>query len=180
MLATIEDLKTSVERLRKNREKVPIQILKTKYAKPYKELLNQISQQAKDVLIQVIFSHAFIEQDQAGFQEYVRVSNEIAAEETRKGTFRELGRILSREYDVDKFLEEACRRIWPRVWYEAYGPYWLKHCIRQQDGRIRNEIIDMIYNPEYRIWEAEDGLSFTLMLPPTPELLREEYDSWAK
>ena len=46
----IEELKKNVERLKKNRENVPIETLKTKYKKGYTELLETIRDQATGIL----------------------------------------------------------------------------------------------------------------------------------
>lgn len=105
----------------------------------------------------------------------------IIDQEVKAGAMKKASRTLFHTYDVEKFLE-ALLPIRQRVWYEGYAPYWCQHC-RPYTGTgmsgkpltFWNDLIGMGWNSEHSIWEKENELSWTLMLPPTMELVRQEY-----
>ena len=49
------DYLEDIKKLRKNKENVPIEILKTKYAQPYNELLEKIRRETEKILFQFLF-----------------------------------------------------------------------------------------------------------------------------
>lgn len=85
---------------------------------------------------------------------------------------------------MDKFLE-ALVPVHNWVFYEGYGPYWVKHC-RSYDGTGNtgdvltawNDIIEMGWDAEHGIWQKE--MCWTLMMPPTMELIGKEYEEAKK
>lgn len=164
-----------LEKLKKNREKVPLEELKTKYKKPYTELLQDIKEKTEIMLLHFLFEGLpFNMSEKAEWQAFVDRVNEAIREEKQAGTFREISRAVFKDYDPDKALDIAARTIWPRIWYRAYAPYWLKHCRKDKDGRSWNDLIQMRWRQEWQIWEAQDGRSWRIMLPPSEFQIREE------
>lgn len=168
-----------VEKLKKNREKVPLEVLKTKYKIPYSALLQEIKTKTEKVLLQFLVGGLpFKKGEGSEVQAFIQRVNKILAEEKAAGTFREISRAVFAEYDPEKALEVAAAKVWPRIWFEAYSPYWIRHCIRQEGGDVWNDLIEMRWHDEWCIWLAPDGRSWTLMLPPTQELVRKELEKW--
>lgn len=105
----------------------------------------------------------------------------IIDQEVKAGAMKRASNALFHTYDVDKFLE-ALLPIHNRVWYEGYGPYWCQHCkpytgtgMSGKPLTFWSDLIEMGWNPEYSIWESEKKISWTLMLPPTMELVAKQY-----
>ena len=101
--------------------------------------------------------------------------------EVEAGTMKKASRVLFTTYSIEKFLE-ALLPIHYRVWYEGYAPYWCQHCRPYKgpgmSGRpltYWNDLIGMGWNSEYSLWEKEKEICWTLMLPPTMELVSREY-----
>lgn len=164
-----------LQKLRKNRENVPLLILKTKYAKPYNELLEKIQFQTKEIIMRYLFSGMLVDaDDEEDFQVFFKASQSILDAEAEAGTLKEIGLAVYLEYDIDKALDIAVRKIRPKILYDAYAPYWLKHCISHEDGGIWNDLIDMMWNNECGMWINSEKSEGRLMLPPTEELIKEE------
>nr|WP_325300214.1 hypothetical protein [uncultured Dysosmobacter sp.] len=164
-----------LEKLRKNREQVPLADLRGKYRKPYMELLRDIKADTETMLIHFLVGGLpFDMSEKAEWDSFVNRVNEIIREANKAGTFKEISRAIFREYDPDKALDIAARTIWPKVWYRAYSPYWIRHCRKRDDGRTWNDLIRMRWRQEWQIWEAEDGTSWRAMLPPSEPQIREE------
>ena len=53
-----------IKKLRKNKENVPIEILKTKYAEPYNELLEKIRRETEKILFQFLFGGILMRKDE--------------------------------------------------------------------------------------------------------------------
>ena len=107
--------------------------------------------------------------------------NMILAEEIARGALKKASRILFSTYDVDKFLEALCP-IHDRVFYEGYGPYWVEHCTVCNEGEFPawNDIIEMGWIAKHSIWKKKDEMCWTVMLPPTLELIQKEYEEVKK
>ncbi|MFR5517274.1 MAG: hypothetical protein ACLTIW_09770 [Blautia sp.] len=168
-----------IKKLRKNKENVPIEILKTKYAEPYNELLEKIRRETEKILFQFIFGGILMRKDEPEERDaFLRKAQAIIDEEKAAGTFREIARAVFEEYDADKALDIAAEKLHPRIWLEAYPEYWLKHCIIENDRPIWNDLIQMRWNSDLQIWESRDGTSVTIMLPPTAELIEREREKY--
>ena len=105
----------------------------------------------------------------------------IMAEENARGTFKKASRILFSTYSVDKFLDSLCQ-VHDRIECEGYGPYWAKHCRPCEGGdsdekfSFWNDIIEMGWVEEWQCWKKKGEPCVTTMLPPTMELILEEYE----
>ena len=106
----IEELKKNVERLKKNRENVPIETLKTKYKKGYTELLETIRDQATGILNQESMNGIQIRKADKDVLDRIQ-------EAVVKGQFaKQAGKALFKEYSVEKFVEiveKARAEPWP-------------------------------------------------------------------
>lgn len=168
-----------IKKLRKNKENVPIEILKTKYAEPYNELLEKIRRETEKILFQFLFGGILMRKDEPEERDaFFRKAQAIIDEERAAGTFREIARAVFEEYDADKALDIAAEKLHPRIWLEAYPEYWLEYCIIENDRPIWNDLIQMRWNSDLQIWESRDGTSVTIMLPPTAELIEREREKY--
>ena len=170
-----EDYLEDIKKLRKNKEGVPIEILKTKYAQPYNELLEKIRRETEKILFQFLFGGILIRKDEPEERDaFFRRAQAVIDEERAAGTFREIAKAVFDEYDAEKAIGVAAEKLHPRIWLEAYPEYWLKHCVTENDRSIWNNLIQMRWNSDLQVWESENGASVMLMLPPTEELIEKE------
>ena len=101
-----EKLKSLLETLRKNDEKVPKELLRTKYKKPYRELKESIKEVADRMLNGRIREGIVIKTDEAG-QVLIKQIQTTLDEKRNAGTGKELGRALYKEY------KSSCR-LWKK------------------------------------------------------------------
>lgn len=176
-----EDYLKRIQILKKNREQVPLEELRTKYKRPYTALLQDIKKKTEVMLFHsLIDGLPFNNNEKEEWRAFSLRVKKAFQEEKRCGTFRRITQAVFHEYDPDKALEISALTLWPRIWYQAYGPYWLKHCIKQDNGEIWNDLIQMKWNSGTQTWRSKDGSSCSLMLPPTEELLREDEQVFCK
>ena len=101
--------------------------------------------------------------------------------ESEKRTLNAAMRTLFETYSVDAFLEVLCP-LQRRVFYEGYGPYWAGHCKAVSDGdsdaafSYYNDIIGMYWCEEWRLWKRKGEWTVAIMLPPTIEQIRADYE----
>jgi hypothetical protein len=68
-----------------------------------------------------------------------------------------------------------------KIWYEAYVPYWLKHChqVSDRDDEAEftyyNDLIDMHWVGKWQEWKRKGKWEVTIMLPPTKGLVLLQY-----
>lgn len=156
-------------KLQENRRRVPMDLLKTKYRKSYNQLIHEIENDTKDLMVSILFDGLkFNQGDEDELYGIIDRANQIIEEEKKAGTVWEIRNAIFVEYNIKKAIDIAIEKICPRIMHEAYAPYWKKHCIIQDDGIITNDIIHMCWRPDYEIWEKqEDNMKkWTLMLPP--------------
>ena len=105
-----------------------------------------------------------------------------------QGTIKPAFKAFRSDGDLDAFLSSLCK-VHTRIFYEAYGDYWLKHCIpiRELAGEKRvdrdadaeftfyNDIIDMYWVGKWQEWKKNGEWCVTIMLPPTAGLMRAAY-----
>lgn len=152
------------------------------YAEQLKALKHKIAGLATGIAKDFILGGIrLLKQDQ---EEFIAQMKTIIDQEVAAGAMKKASRVLFTTYDPEKFLE-ALVPFRHRVWYEGYGPYWCKHSRTFSQQEITengygeytayNEIIKAWYLGKHRTWIFQDGRSFTLMLPPTMELVNQEY-----
>lgn len=168
------DCEKAIQKLRKNRENIPLEILKTRYAVAYQKLLEDIRDMVTELVKRTLAQGLpFRAEDLDAKEEFLNGFQRILEEEARKGVFREIGHAVFQEYDLCEALEIA-EQVWVRIRREAYGPYWVSHC-HEDKGRIYNDIIDMVWDRENKIWVDTGDGRVTLMLPPSMELFDQEF-----
>lgn len=155
----------NVDILQKNKENVPIELLKTKYAKGYNEIRCRIAQETKScIFFQISAGMRILEADkQEEMPKILNAIQKIIDENDR--TLKEISRIIFKEYDVEKAMNLAADKIAVPAWEKAYGPYFRKKCRLEAGVYICDLLPEMIYDMECGVWIGKD-MSFTLMMPP--------------
>lgn len=178
MKCTWQEFTEKLRIYRKNRENVPLQELKTKYAKGYNKLVSDLYEMAAEILREVI-SNGMLTMtcDTVERKELADRINQIIDSEGKAGVGKELRKAIFQEYNPEKMLDIAVERLHLPAWYQAYAPYWVSKCKKGPDNVIRCELL-----PEYhwdescQIWikEKNGAWEFTAMLPPTMEMVKEQ------
>ena len=181
------EIEEKLGKLRRNEEQMSEE-QKKQFEKQLKALKIKIAKDATEICRGFILSGILILKGDESDGVIERI-NMILAEEKAKGAFKEASRILFTTYDVDKFLEALCP-VHDRVFYEGYAPYWIDHCdVYNEEGRQTlgegvfsawNRIIGMGWIEEHNIWKAKGKDEWRIMLPPTEELIRREYEARRK
>lgn len=167
----LKKLEQDIATLRKNRENVPLELLKTKYKKPYAKLKEEIRAQFEIYMKELsLLGILKIGPDmtpeeqkemEAGIQK-------IIDEETAAGHLRECTKAVFYEFNLRKAENLACGYYTDRVKYEIYAPYWLEHIHQEPDGKVTSDLLPgMTWHPEAGVWVSFSEPSFTLMMPPT-------------
>lgn len=151
----IGELRTEVQKLKTNKEKVPLDVLKTKYKKPYEELLNRIKDISSEIYRRKMFDGITI---QNGDSDVLVAQIQNAVDERMK----EVSHSLYREYDVDKFLEIAeqmhttVNNLWIPYWQSHCGLYVLPENWEEGGGtpRVYNDLTnEFCVDMEKNVWE---------------------------
>nr|DAJ22998.1 MAG TPA: hypothetical protein [Caudoviricetes sp.] len=132
----IEDLKGLVAKLKKNKECVPIEDLKTKYKKAYDKLKIDIKVLAEQIMEKIINEELHFINDEEGREAYNEIQdlvNKIGSE----GESKKLGRCLTKEYDVDGFLLRV-ENIRGRV-MDLYAPYEERYRFLRQERQDEHD-----------------------------------------
>jgi len=136
-------------RLRHNREKVPLEQLRTRYAKAYNDLMAEVRAGADWFADTYIKALAFPRQpeDRAGNEWLDKKIAAILEEERRPGGRMEQYRAaLANNLDRPAF-EHLVWEIYDRLEREAFMPYWNRHCRRV--GEPGNQ---WVYNDITKKW----------------------------
>ena len=153
----LKKLNQDIATLRKNRENVPLELLKTKYKKPYAKLKEEIRAQFEIYMKHIIVLESMVNQIQ-----------KIIDEEKAAGHQKEVTHAVFEEFNLAKAENLACGYYTDRVKYEAYAPYWLEHIHQGPDGKVTSDLLPgMTWHPEAGVWVSFSEPSFTLMMPPT-------------
>lgn len=172
-----EEISEKLGKLRRNETQMTEE-QKKKYARQLKALQKKIAEDASAIMRGFVLSGVKILKGD-GADEAIDRINKILEQERAKDEIRKASHVLFSTYDVDKFLE-ALIPLHDMVWFEGYGPYWCSKC-RPYAGisktgdalTVWNDIIGMGWDAEHHIWQKEDEICWTLMLPPTMELIEE-------
>ncbi len=164
----MDEYRKNVDILRKNRENVPLAELKTKYAKGYLQICEKIREQTK-CAISAMITCGMVVLKEDWTEETPKIIAEvqrIVDQETEAGTMKEISRLISSEFNVDKAMDLAADKIATPCFEQAYAPYFRSKCHQEGDTFICDLLPGMTWNKEYRVWISDDRMSFTLMLPP--------------
>ena len=180
MKCTWQEFTEKLRIYRKNRENVPLQELKTKYAKGYnKSDFRFVRNGGRYLKRDHLRRNVYHTVDIAERKELSDRINQIIDAEGKAGIGKELRRAIFQEYDPEKFLDIAVKRLHFPAWYQVYAPYWVSKCQKEPDGRIRCSLLPEFYWSEScQIWirEKNGTWEFTSMLPPTMEMVRKEQE----
>lgn len=160
-VADIEELKTMVQKLKANREKVPEELLKTKYQKPYRELLESIKKAATEILHERALADIIIRMDDGdGIVEKIQAA--IDEEQKPGGIVKQISHAIFKHYDAGEF-EKLAEKMHIKVW-NLWIPYWQEHCCLYvlpenweepyPPPRIYNDLTDeFLVDEKENIWE---------------------------
>ena len=98
----MNEYKSLLERLKRNRENVPLELLTTKYQKSYEELKERIQAMTKGILQDVVLSGLQIERSQAE-QKYLEINTAIK----ESGIMKKASHAAFIQQDADLVLEYA-------------------------------------------------------------------------
>lgn len=175
-----EKWKSDIEKLKKNREHVPEDLLRTKYAKGYNKLLEEIREGTEAMVRYMLISGLLIEADwddsennpdgkKAVDDLITRIESTINLAKIA-GTFRRISYAATRDYDPEAAMELA-ESIRETIDREAYAPYWEKHCSLQENGTvIWNDLISMRWLKN-NTWIALNERSWRLAWPPPKKMV---------
>ena len=147
-----ESLKNSIEKLKKNRESVPLRVLRTKYAKPFNALLSSISSGINTMIRDFCFDNLVFEcmEDKQVFMQAAKAI--VDSPEVHK----KLQESAYVDMDYNEVISVIADDIAARV-NKAYMSYWTSHCKKREDGKIYNSLIDSVWNSECEVWEDNKG-----------------------
>jgi len=91
-----------LDRLKRNRENVPLELLTTKYQKSYNQLKEKLRSMTKEILQDIVLSDLQIEQTQAK-GEYVEINTAIR----ESGILEKVSHAVFRQQDADLVIEYA-------------------------------------------------------------------------
>ncbi len=165
----LEMLSGLVERMKKNRESVPVEILNTKYKTSYERLKNQLTEVASDVFASLVFGGLALKEGE-DHQPWKTKVDDLLREANRNGLPVTLGDALAQYCDLELFKAHAGLL---RCQFEMrfYIPYWLEHTHKQKSGLYYNDIVRMWYDPEMDLWYDQD-FNFGAYPPPEEPLYR--------
>ena len=101
-----EELKTLIEKLKNNEEKVGKEILKTKYKKPYSKLKSEIKPVAERLMNESLLEGLLVSNNEKGYLFLSKVSKLLKLKK-QEGFSKILGKTLTEEYSITKFLGEV-------------------------------------------------------------------------
>lgn len=160
-LTTHDELERSLQKLlfvlKKNREQVDREVLKTYYNKPYYELLSRINQAATAYVKKIAVSRLLLNPDVA-LEEQIAVINQAIVD---SGLLKEMGRSISRHYDTALLRQMALELR--TVIEDALEPYIArKNCLvvdlsdTEKEPIIYNTLTKCIYENEHWSYQALD------------------------
>lgn len=161
-----EKLEVLLEKLRRNKEKVPLEVLKTRYKTAYEELIGNIKVEAMAVLKPVETQLPEWLRDcrikTAGLEELAGTFNEVYE---AGGYARKIGAALFKRYSLQeaeqiaqevnrKFSEEIIKIFHRHTCLYAAGPSWDSDNPRQP--LIYNDFVDKFWDEEAQLWISKE------------------------
>ena len=185
-----------VQKLRKNRENVPERVLKTKYAKAYKALKEDVKTMTQLMLQDLLFPwpiSADRDPEELMLQDgYRKRGQEIVDQATRTGIMKKISRKVFQEYDIFGAADIASESMAELIRLKAYGPYFQKHCW-EDGGLIHTDLYKhysggrtATWDEECREWfyiDKKTGVEIYLLgadIPPDESDLQKELDKWLR
>lgn len=98
----ISEYQELLDRLKRNKEKVPLEILLTDHRKAYDQFKEMLQDMTKHILQDIVFTGLEIEQSQAD-QRYIEINTAIR----ESGIMEKISHSVFRQYSADQVLEYA-------------------------------------------------------------------------
>ena len=148
----LDQFNRAFRKLQANREKVPLEELQgPKYRGPYNRLIREVTEAADWYADAYIMALAFPRHpgDTAGNDWLDKRIAAIIKEEDRPGGLVEQYRAALIERLDRREYEDLVARRYERLLFEAFAPYWRRHCF-QVEGWTYNDIFQ-------KFWYAPGG-----------------------
>lgn len=170
---TIYEMGSSLEKLlstlKRNRENVPIQVLKTHYKQPYEALVHQINETAT-AFVKDIITHQLLINPDVDINEQIAVINHTIEE---SGMLKKMGHCISTTYSTSHlhYMALELRRLIENALYPYIAQ---KNCLVadlsdiEKQPIIYNTLTKMIYENDTWI-EQEVNLQGKLLIYLNPE-----------
>ena len=170
---TYTELTVALDRLKRNETQMtPAQ--KTQFASQLKALKQNIYSLALEAAWEFLFTEMFVKDNCEKM--HCEVIKCIASDSTKAEIKRAL-KVLYDTYDAVEYLT-LLEPLYIRIMHEIYAPYWLAHCKKVKRGdtfTYYNDLIDMYWHEEARLWLSKDQISARVILPPTSEAIKESF-----
>lgn len=98
----ISEYQELLDRLKRNKEKVPLELLTTKYRKSYEQLKEKLCSMTKEILQDMVLSGLQIERIQAN-EQYIEINTAIR----ESGILEKVSHAVFHQQDADQVLEYA-------------------------------------------------------------------------
>ncbi len=173
----ITKFEEAFKRLKRNRENVPIEQLRTRYAGPYKALLAKVTEGADwfaDRYIQELAFPRHPEDAEGNAWLDERIADILQDEKRPGGRVARYRAALTDRLDGYEYYQIVWE-IYDRLCREAFAPYWQKHCRRLENGVIYSDIFNKIWWPKSEgapgngCWINKDRTGHDCRYPPHPE-----------
>lgn len=171
----IEILDEKLEILKKNDENVSAEDLRTKYAKAYNRLKNEISEAIYNAVhVLNVMSWDFFEKDEKEAVDILREAYKTINERCFNPENKEkLEKLAFCSYSSDLIYRQAELMI-GNLEVDVYFPYWEKYCVHAEPGfhwnldkedtqyDIYNPLCDAYWKESYHLWvnNNEDGTPY--------------------
>jgi hypothetical protein len=168
------------QKLKGNREKVPMEQLTTRYAKAYNQLVSEVAALGEWFILEYTrhLTDAFPlhPKDTAG-NDWLRKKQQAIIQDERKegGIFDQAREALIDQLDQNAFFD-LCYQLYHRIEQEAFDPYWKRHCrwVGKPGNRwIYNDVTRRFWYPPGRsdkwpqgVWIDSQYNAFNSNYPP--------------
>ena len=161
------ELAKLVKKCKTNREKIPEDLLQTKYRKSFYQLKDDIKKAGEAVFPELLLSPF----TGIGEQKNIIIkASEIVTDAKEDGYPMKLGAALIKYCDLELFCCYVAV-LQCEIEEKFYSDYWLAHT-QVLGGKYYNDMIDMWYDPQTEVWHNQDA--FGIYWPPTKEAYRSE------
>ena len=173
----LERFHADFEKLRRNREKVPLRQLKTTYERSYNTLVAEVMDGAVWFYRQCVeLEEDFptLPEDTAGNEWLAKCLATIGDEEKKPGGLLDQFRVaLIDHLDMDEYHNLIDKTYEPRL--RVFNRYWARHCKRLESGWIYNRVLKKFWwpktegYPESGCWINNDYTGRDYRYPPVIE-----------
>lgn len=151
-----------VKKCKTNREKIPEELLQTKYKKSFCKLKGDIKKAGEAIFPELLLSpfSGIGQQD-----DIVSTASEVVSDAKKDGYSSKLGEALIKYCDIELFCCYVAV-LQCEIEEKFYSDYWVAHT-QVLGGKYYNDVVDMWYDPQTEVWQNQDA--FGIYWPPTKE-----------